>query len=336
MKNRKDVLSDDQRSLLTSVHKEQIVLEVALIVFVLSLFTINVSSAIPGYAAVVFIGLAISSLVLFIVGLILTQSVFTMRRMGKPLSSRVRRARAWLLVVWWTIPAILFLIVLSAALQNEIVSLVSLAVMALLGLFMLAAVIVSIVSVHFLWRRFNKKKRSPIRLIAYGVIAANMFLLVILGSYTSTQVIAHKSTPVTDANLELGQTEVRQTGRDGEEKVRHNLIFGFAVSTETEEPIDEIVANGSRRYQYMHCSNGSYRYYSAEQFKDPNVGFTHQSPDYCAQNGEGVQTTIADTPPAEKIIQQVPTYYPTYRAPSSYTTTCSTYSFSNDITCRTY
>ncbi len=336
MKNRKDALSTDQRSLLNSVHKQQIVLEIALIIFILSLFTINVSSAIPGYGAVVFIGLAISSLVLFIIGIILTQNVFSMKNMGKPLSSRVRSSRAWLLVVWWTIPGILLVLVLSAALQNPTASLVGVAIMALLGLFMLVAIIVAIININLLWRRFNKNKRSPIRPIVYGIIAANMLLLVVLGSYTTTEAISHASTPVTDANLELGQSEVRQAGRDGEQRTKHNLIFGFAVSTETDEPVDEIVANGSRRYQYMHCSNGSYRYYDAEQFKNPTVGFTHQSPDYCAQNGQGTQTTIADTPPAEKIIQQVPTYYPTYRSPSSYTTTCSTYSFSNDITCRTY
>lgn len=336
MKTRKDALSTDQRSLLNSVHKQQIVIEIALIVFIVSLFTLNVSSAITGYGILVFIGLAVSSLVLFVVGLVLAQSVFAMKSIGKPLSSRIGRARGWLLTTWWTTPVIIGLLVASGMLQDNALGLVALGLVALLGLFMLAAIIVSIVSVHLLWRRFNKKKRSPVRPIVYGVLAASMLLLVTLGSYTTTEVVAHNSTAITDANLELGQSEVRQAGRDGEKKIKHNLIFGFAVSTDTEDSVDEIVANGSRRYQYMHCSNGSYRYYTAEQFKDPTVGFTHQSPDYCAQNGEGTQTTIADTPPAEKIIQQVPTYYPSYRAPSSYTTTCNSYSFSNSITCRTY
>jgi hypothetical protein len=157
----------------------------------------------------------------------------------------------------------------------------------------------------------------------------------LFGSYTTTEVVKYVSSPVSDSNLELGQTEIRQAGKNGEKQIKHNLLFGIPLSTSTTEPVDEIIAKGTRRYQYMYCSDGSSRYYSAEQFKDPNVGFTHQSPDYCAKNGAGTQTTIADVPPAEKIVQQVPVYRaPAYTSPSY--TTCRSYSFDNSFSCTTY
>ena len=81
----------------------------------------------------------------------------------------------------------------------------------------------------------------------------------------------------------------------------------------------------------MYCSDGSYYYYTAEQFKNPEVGYTDQSPDTCAEKGAGAQTTIADVPPAEKIIQQVPTYY---KSPSY--TTCRESYFGNSFSCTSY
>ncbi len=47
----------------------------------------------------------------------------------------------------------------------------------------------------------------------------------------------------------------------------------------------------------MHCSNGTYRYYTDEQFKDSNTGFTSRSSDFCAENSQGTKTTLADNPP---------------------------------------
>ncbi len=53
----------------------------------------------------------------------------------------------------------------------------------------------------------------------------------------------------------------------------------------------------TKRWQYMYCSNGSYRYYTDEQFKNPQTGFTKNSKDYCASNGQGKMTKLADKPP---------------------------------------
>lgn len=333
--SQKGSLSEEQKVVLKQAHVAQITAEVALTVFILTIYTLNLLSVIPWYGVFDILVMLATGLTLFISGIILTATVSTMRRAGKPLENRSKNARKWLLTVWLCIPAIVASLIFNSPFKDEKLNGAGIALIGLLVLLMLVSMIASFVSVHFVWRRFNKKKRPQIRLITYGVVVANMLLLAIFGTYTEQEVINYSSVSMTDANLELGQKEVRQVGKDGEKQTRYNLIFGFPLSSTESEPVDEIVANGSRRYQYMYCSDGSYRYYNAEQFKDSRVGFTHQSPDSCAENGNGKQTTIADVPPPEKVVQRVPTYYPSYR-PNSYTTTCNTYSFSNSITCRTY
>ena len=45
------------------------------------------------------------------------------------------------------------------------------------------------------------------------------------------------------------------------------------------------------------CSDGSSRYYTNEQFKDPNTGFTSKSEDYCEKNKQGKMIGLSDTGP---------------------------------------
>ena len=332
-KSRKDPLNNEQRLSLNQLHTGQITLEVALTIFVITILTINISSAISGYGTVDIIIMGLSGLLLFIFGIVTTATTFNLKRQAKPLPKHSIAARRWLAIVWVIAILTPILFMLLNPFKEGEVQIGSLVIVILLPCALLASIIGALVSLHLLWRRFNKRKRPPIRLIAYGVIGLNVLLLFMFGSYTTTEVITHNTVTTTDANLELGQSEVRQAGKDGERQTKRNLLFGFATSTATLDSVDQITAQGSRRYQYMYCSNGSYRYYTAEQFKDPNVGFTHQSPDNCAQSGQGTQTTIADVPPPEKVVQQVPVY----RSPSSYTTTCNTYGYySTSITCRTY
>ena len=333
-KIQKDPLNGYQREALTQAHGVELMLEVTLVTLFVAFYTLNVSSAIPGYGVFVVILIFLASLLLFIGGIIVTSMVFRSKRLGKPLASKFKGARRWAIATWVSVPVALLLFIFNNPFKDGEFSLASLILVLAVALFTVISIIGVCVSIHSVWRRFNKKRISPRRLITYGALGLGLFLLTLLGSYTTKETVEYSSTPITDSNLELGQTEVRQVGKNGEKEITHNLIFGFETSSTGSDAVDEIIANGSRRYQYMYCSDGSHRYYTAEQFKDPNVGFTHQSPDYCARNGAGTQTTIADVPPAEKIIQQVPTYS-TYR-PSSYTTTCNTYTYSSSITCRTY
>lgn len=331
-KSRKDPLNEEQRLSLNQLHTGQVTLEFALTIFALTILTINISSAIPWYGTADIIVMGLSGLVVFIFGIVTTTTAFNLKRLGKPVAKPAIPARRWLTTVWTSAILVPILLIAFSPFKDGEVNVGSLVLLIFTVCVVLVSIVGALISLHSLWRRFNKKKRPPIRPIAYGIVGLNILLLVAFGSYTTTEIIAHNSTKITDANLELGQSEIRQAGKDGETQTKRNLLFGFPTSTTNSDAVDEIIANGSRRYQYMYCSNGSYRYYTAEQFKDESVGFTHQSPDYCAQNKQGTQTTIADVPPAEKVVQQVPVY----RSPSSYTTTCNTYSYTNSITCRTY
>lgn len=50
-----------------------------------------------------------------------------------------------------------------------------------------------------------------------------------------------------------------------------------------------------KRYQYMLCTDGSYRSYTDEQMKDPNTGLTSESEDYCKKNGQGKMLRLTNS-----------------------------------------
>lgn len=90
------------------------------------------------------------------------------------------------------------------------------------------------------------------------------------------------------------------------------------TSTPTQNTISPVINNEERRYQYMYCSNGTYRYYTDEEFNKQNTGFTESGPDYCAQNGQGKKVQLADVPPAAKQTNSPTTYdFPTSAWPSA-------------------
>ena len=334
-KNNKDPLAAEQRRALKEMHTTQITLEIAFSTLVLALLTINIVSVLPAYGVVAVIAMVLSALILLVFGIILTASVFGMKRQAKPLATRAGAARAWLVATWVSVIAAILLFLFNSPFKDDELNGANLFLLGFALFVTVTSIIAALISTQLMWRRFNKKRRSRTRVALYGAASVLVLVLAIFGSYTTDEVITYKNTEITDSNLELGQSEVRQAGKDGVKQIKRNLLFGAEASSTSTAPVDEITAKGSRKYQYMYCSDGSSRYYTAEQFKDPNTGFTHQSPDYCAENGNGTQTTIADVPPPEKIIQQAPSYN-YYRSPSSYTTTCDSYSFSNSITCRTY
>ncbi len=50
-----------------------------------------------------------------------------------------------------------------------------------------------------------------------------------------------------------------------------------------------------KRYQYMLCSDGSYRMYTDEQMKTPGVGFTDESQDSCEENEHGKMLQLTNS-----------------------------------------
>ena len=302
--NHKDSLIKKQQVAVNRLHNTQIAIEIILILFVLTFLTINISSVWPIYGAIDFIFIGLLALSLFIMGIYLTISVFRLKKWGEPIELRITGLMNWLIMTWCWFLVVVATIVLASTIAVNAFGVVKVITISTAVFCFFVTMIVVLITTHLLWKRFHEEKRFPIRPILYSVFGLVMILVVIFGTYTTTDSIKYNSTTVSDGNLELGQSEVKQVGKDGQKQITYNLIFGFTTSTSQTDTVDQITAKGTRRYQYMYCSDGSYRYYNAEQFKDINVGFTHQSEDFCAKNSEGIETTIADTPPAKTVVQQ--------------------------------
>lgn len=123
-----------------------------------------------------------------------------------------------------------------------------------------------------------------------------------------------------NAGLELGDSKVLQEGHDGAKIVNveslqsiWGRLFGFEPiqqKTVSEKivniPASKLIANGTKKYQYMMCSDGRYRYFTDEQFKDPNTGFTSKSEDYCKTYNQGTKVKLADSPDGTVNTQATP------------------------------
>lgn len=162
----------------------------------------------------------------------------------------------------------------------------------------------------FLLRYLPKNKQT------FGKIILATFLLGLIGgtipfpyTYAKDDTISFGIENEKHADLELGETKILQEGRDGKKTVNiesYQSLWGRALgwqpiqqkevdSRVTEKPVNRVVVNGTKKYQYMLCSDGSYRYYTDEQFKDPQTGFTSKSEDYCKKNGQGEMIQLSDT-----------------------------------------
>lgn len=327
--NRKSSISSEHRRILTSLHIAQILVEIALAMLILSLFTINISSVLQWYGAIDVIVMVVAAIVLFVAGINLSIYGFGLRRQSQTLRVESSRLRFWLKMVWGWSLGYLIIGVIIGIIEPDKYNVAKAIFFCVTTLIVIISIAFTLFNSQLLWKSYFNNNQSWRRPVLYASIAGAFGMLTIFGSYTTFEVVKPQTTYVSDSNLELGQSEVRQKGVDGQKQTKHNLIFGYVEALDETPVTDTIVAKGTKRYQYMYCSDGSYRYYSAKQFKDPEVGFTHQSPDYCAKNGQGTQTTIADTPPPKTQT----TYVPTYRSPS--TTHC--YSFSSySVDCYSY
>jgi hypothetical protein len=165
----------------------------------------------------------------------------------------------------------------------------------------------------------RKQRKSIVKKLLLPISASIVILLLVLfflplfsGTIVKSFPIAYTTTKVQDPSIELGDTQTKQSGADGIKKITYaepkslyNIFFGGGImsklkvktSTITKQPVQEVISSGTLKYQYMYCSNGMYRYYTNAQFKSPDIGFTHKSPDYCAQNNQGTETQLADVPP---------------------------------------
>lgn len=157
------------------------------------------------------------------------------------------------------------------------------------------------------------KKCTPGILAVVAIFVVVFFMIQFPSSETKVEAVKFATTTslVRDSNIELGDSRVSQKGVEGIAKITYShsgTLFDFIfrkdnikkekISSEvTKKPKDEVVTMGGKKYQYMYCSNGSYRYYTDDQFKSIDTGFTHKSEDYCSKNNQGTMTYLADAPP---------------------------------------
>lgn len=181
----------------------------------------------------------------------------------------------------------------------------------------------------------NKKKSKNLKQILFSVKFLTVVLAsaVVLGIALFTIPVSYvksETMPLTyvteykdESAIELGIEKVAQDGKEGERFLKYqykqslfDYLFRKDKVTKLEienktiaEPVEKIVLNGTRKWQYMMCSNGTYRYYTNEQFKDRNTGFTSKSPDSCAENNQGNKVSLADTNKGESNTT-TPSYVP--------------------------
>lgn len=146
-----------------------------------------------------------------------------------------------------------------------------------------------------------------------GLLVMIIFMIQFPHTEIKTEEIQFVSTTslVRDLDIELGNSRVSQKGVKGVADVTYSYsgtLFDYIFrkgnikkekvsSKVVKKPKDEVIIKGGKKYQYMYCSNGSYRYYNDEQFKGIDTGFTHKSSDSCAENGQGVMTGLYNAPP---------------------------------------
>ncbi len=166
-------------------------------------------------------------------------------------------------------------------------------------------------SFYFLSRFIPKNRKGVFKLLlALIVFVAIVGAIPFPHTFSKSTTVDFATENQKNAGLELGDSKVLQEGRDGTKVVNiesFQSIWGRLLGLEpiqqkevsekiVDKPVSKIVANGSKKYQYMMCSDGRYRYYTDEQFKDPNTGFTSKSEDNCKANNQGTMVKLADSP----------------------------------------
>ena len=145
---------------------------------------------------------------------------------------------------------------------------------------------------------------------------------------SEVETIAYTTEYIDDNSLEMGAETIEQAGVNGAKRkyfeIKKTLLDNevktrrFLRSETITEPTKSVVRRGTRKWQYMYCSDGSYRFYYDEDFAKPNVGFTHASRDVCAENGQGTMTALGDVPPQPTSTPYTPSYSAPYNPIYSY------------------
>lgn len=173
-------------------------------------------------------------------------------------------------------------------------------------------------------------KRLLMALAAVFVLGMGCFIPFLRAEAVKNEQVQFDVETTQDTNLELGESKVSQDGEAGEKQVTYQYtrslfdiffhkeftVVKVVSSKISTPPINEVVVQGTKKYQYMWCSDGSSRYYTDEVFADSNTGFTHKSEDYCVKDGGGKMTKLADSAPKSGAVSTLIPKSPVLNTPS--------------------
>lgn len=165
-------------------------------------------------------------------------------------------------------------------------------------------------------RVFPRNKKSAAQaIIALAAVVAIGGAIPFPYAFAKTVTVPFTTDNRQSDELELNDSKVIQQGMNGTKVVQVSSlqslwgrIFGLqpmqqeeTTSTVSKPSTNEVVVEGTRKYQYMLCSNGNYRYYTDEQFKEPQTGFTSKSKDDCKDNNQGHKVSLTNSNPANNV-----------------------------------
>lgn len=165
----------------------------------------------------------------------------------------------------------------------------------------------------FLSKFMPKTRKGVIKMaLAMIVIVAIAGAIPLPYTFAKTISVPFSADDRKTQDLELGDSKVVREGQEGSKIVTASSLqslwgrlFGWQpiqqkdVATEvTKKPVNKVIDNGTMKYQYMLCSNGRFRYYTDEQFKDENTGFTSKSKDACKENNQGHKVSLSNSNPS--------------------------------------
>jgi hypothetical protein len=105
---------------------------------------------------------------------------------------------------------------------------------------------------------------------------------------------------IQDSSIYLDDSGITANGVKGEREICINPDGSIASNEIIKEPVKEIFMRGIKRgYQYMWCSDGSYRFFSDTDYKNGSW-FVDNDVDDCAENSHGYMIKLADYPPTQQ------------------------------------
>ncbi len=172
---------------------------------------------------------------------------------------------------------------------------------------------------------FFNRPISVLKVAVWLAVFLLVFSLIVPVSYTKAEqtTLKYEVEEKEEKSIEMGVEKIAQKGKEGlrDTKYRYkqslfNYIFrrdsakkAVIEFKEVKEPKKKLILIGTRKWQYMMCSNGTYRYFTNEQFKDKHTGFTSTSSDYCKENDQGHKIGLADDPNGNSTAAK-PSYVP--------------------------